>query len=62
MIIKILKSCSGYNFSFTQGTEVDIQQHIGKDLVRCGFAEAVKTSAKKKTKAESEMESGNADA
>ena len=69
MKIKILKSCSGYSFSFKQGDTVDIEDYIGKDLIDCGFAEAVKntakSTAKKKTKAAEaaeDTESGNADA
>lgn len=65
MKIKILKSCSGYRFSFRQGDTVDVEDYIGNDLIGCGFAEAVKTAAKKKTKAAwaaEEAESGNADA
>ncbi len=37
--VKILKSCSGYNFSFKQGDTVDVSDYIGKDLIGCGFAE-----------------------
>ena len=51
MKIKILKSCSGYSFSFKQGDTVDVEDYIGKDLIGCGFAEAVKSTVKKKTKA-----------
>lgn len=42
MKIKILKSCSGYNFSFRQSDVVDVEKYIGEDLVKCGFAEEVK--------------------
>lgn len=65
MKIKILTSCSGYKFSFRQGDTVDVEDYIGKDLIGCGFAEAVKTTAKKKTKAAEtaeDAEAGNADA
>ena len=65
MKIKILTSCSGYKFSFRQGDTVDVEDYIGKDLIGCGFAEAVKTTAKKKEKAveaAEDTESGNADA
>ena len=65
MKIKILKSCSGYSFSFKQGDAVDVEDYIGKDLIGCGFAEAVKSTAKKKIKAAEaaeDTESGNADA
>lgn len=62
MKIKILKSCSGYSFSFKQGDTVDVEDYIGKDLIGCGFAEAAKSTAKKKTKAAEaaeDTESGN---
>lgn len=44
MKIKILKSCSGYHFSFKQGETIDVADYIGKDLIQCGFAEEVKTA------------------
>lgn len=47
MKIKILKSCSGYNFSFKQGETTDVEDYIGKDLIQCGFAEKVTAAAKK---------------
>ena len=39
MKIKILKSCSGYHFSFKQDDVETVEDYIGKDLVNCGFAE-----------------------
>lgn len=39
MKIKILKSCSGYHFSFKQDDVVDVEDYIGSDLIQCGFAE-----------------------
>lgn len=65
MKIKILKSCSGYNFSFKQDDTVKVEDYIGKDLIGCGFAEEVKPATKKKTKTADiaeNTESGNADA
>lgn len=62
MKIKILKSCSGYNFSFKQGDVVNVNNYIGKDLIGCGFADEVKATTKKKAKTESEPETENADA
>lgn len=41
MKIKILKSCSGYHFSFKQNDIVDVEDYIGKDLIQCQFAERV---------------------
>lgn len=63
MKIKILKSCSGYNFSYKQGDVLDVDDYIGKDLIGCGFAEKVKSVAKKTKAAEmaGDMETENAD-
>lgn len=64
MKIKILKSCSGYSFSFAEGETHDVEKRIGEDLVACGFAEEIKTAktaAKKETKSKAEAED-NADA
>lgn len=52
MKIKVTTSCSGLSFSFAEGQIVDVDKKIGEDLVKCGFAEEIKTakSAKKDTK------------
>ena len=47
MKVKILKSCSGYHFSFKQGETVDVDEYIGNDLIHCGFAEKAATAVKK---------------
>ena len=42
MKIKILVSCSGADFSFIPGQEPDVDDKIGKDLIRAKFAEEIK--------------------
>ncbi|MCC8169836.1 MAG: hypothetical protein LIO59_05660 [Oscillospiraceae bacterium] len=52
MKIKILVSCSGRRFSYAEGETVELDNALGADLVKCGFAEEVKTAgttAKKTT-------------
>ena len=51
MKIKILKSCSGYRFSFRQGETAEVEDYIGNDLIGCGFAEAVKQKTAKAAEA-----------
>lgn len=51
MKIKILKSCAGLDFSYSQGQEVEASDEIAKDLIRAKHAEAVeapKVEPKKK--------------
>lgn len=60
MKIKILKSCSGYNFSFKQDSIVDVDKYIADDLVGCGFAKKVSETSKRDTKAKPSGD-GNAD-
>ncbi|MCH5186146.1 MAG: hypothetical protein J1F64_08490 [Oscillospiraceae bacterium] len=50
MKIKILKSCSGLNFSFIAGETADVDAALGKDLVKAGYAEEIKAASKKDTK------------
>ena len=47
MKIKILKGCSGRNFSYGVGDVVDVSEKIGKDLVGGKLAEEVKSSTAK---------------
>lgn len=57
MKIRILKSCSGINFSYTQDEIVDVDERIGKDLVGCKFAEKIssaKPTVRKEQKAETD--------
>lgn len=54
MKIKILTSCSGHRFSFAKGETAEVETYIGKDLIGCGFAEAVKEPAKQGAKAAKE--------
>ena len=42
MKIRILKSCSGLDFSFTKSTVTEVDDTLGKDLVSAGYAEEVK--------------------
>lgn len=42
MKIKILVSCSGLTFSYSEGQTVDVDKEIGADLVKVGFAEEIK--------------------
>ncbi len=70
MKIKILQSCTGHKFTFTQGEVRDVTDYIGNDLIGAGFAEAVaieKTEVPankpqaKPTKRTAKKGSGNAD-
>lgn len=64
MKIKILKSCSGNNFSYMQGDTVDADKVVAEDLVGCGFAEKIGATVKgdTKTKRDTKSEDGiNAD-
>ena len=54
MNIKILTSCSGLDFSYAEGETVDVKAEIAKDLIKAGYAEEVKPSARTKKKAESD--------
>ena len=47
MKIKILKGCSGLNFSYKKGDVVDVTNEVGKDLVEGNLAEEIKTTASK---------------
>ena len=38
--IKILRSCTGHRFTFTQGDVCDVEDYIGKDLIGAGFAQS----------------------
>lgn len=54
MTIKILKGCSGLNFSYAQHDTVEVGAELGKNLISCGYAEEVeitadKSAGKKKT-------------
>ena len=60
MKIMILTSCSGLEFSFAEGDIVETTAEIGKDLIKAGYAEEVKTASAKKPKAETAK--GDADA
>ena len=42
MKIRILKSCSGLDFSFTKSTLTEVDDTLGKDLISAGYAEEVK--------------------
>lgn len=50
MNIKILVSCVGIRFSFTKGETVDVDAEIGKDLIKAGYAEEIKSATAKKPK------------
>ena len=54
MNIKILTSCSGLDFSYAKGETVDAKSEIAKDLLKAGYAEEIKTTARTKNKAESD--------
>ena len=47
MKIKILTSCGGLDFSYAEGETVDAKTEVAKDLIKAGFAEEVKGTAKK---------------
>ena len=55
MKIKITKSCTGHNFTFTQGETREVSDYIGNDLIGAGFAKAV-VEAKPETKTETKLE------
>ena len=44
MKIKVTTSCSGLTFSFSAGQIVDVDNKIGDDLIKCGFAEEIKST------------------
>ena len=48
MKIKILTSCTGVDFSFMAGQEIDISAKQAKDLIEAGHAEEVKPEGKSK--------------
>ena len=54
MNIRILTSCSGLDFSYAEGETVDAKADIAKDLIKAGYAEEIKSSARTKKKAESD--------
>lgn len=59
MKIRIIKSCTGHSFTFTQGEIREVSDYIGNDLIGAGFAEAVielKPEPKDETKAELKTE------
>lgn len=50
MNIKILVSCAGIRFGFTKGENVEVDAEIGKDLIKAGYAEEIKSANTKKPK------------
>ena len=42
MKILIKQSCAGSNFAFTKGDEPDVDDKIGKDLIKAKYAEEIK--------------------
>ena len=51
MRIKILVSCSGFDFAYRQGDEVIVAEDLGKDLIAGGLAEEIaETKPKEKQK------------
>ena len=50
MNIHILVSCSGIDFSYRQGDTVEVITELGKDLIKAGYAEEIKSTTTKKTK------------
>ena len=52
MNIRILTSCSGLDFSYAEGETVDAKADIAKDLIKAGYAEDIKSSARTKKNAE----------
>lgn len=61
MKVKILKSCSGYNYSFKQGDVVEVKDFIGKDLIHAGYAvaENITQSEKSIEKTQTELKKRN---
>lgn len=47
MKIKMLASCAGLDFSYAVGETADVPAALGRDLIRAGFAEEVKSAPKK---------------
>ena len=62
MKIQILVSCAGLDFSFATGETADVSAELGKDLIKAGYAEEVKTSSSKKPKTDTTKGDTNADA
>jgi len=60
MKIQILVSCAGLDFSFAVGETAEVSTELGKDLIKAGYAEEVKTASAKKPKADTVK--GDADA
>ncbi len=52
MKIQILVSCAGLDFSFAVGETAEVSAEIGKDLIKAGYAEEIKTASAKKPKAD----------
>ena len=52
MKIQILVSCAGLDFSFAVGETAEVSAELGKDLIKAGYAEEVKSASAKKPKAE----------
>lgn len=62
MRIKIVVSCSGFDFAYRQGDEVIVAENLGKDLIAGGLAEEI---AETKPKEKQKLKAGgkaNADA
>lgn len=57
MKIKILTSCAGLHFSYAEGQIVDTDKNTGEDLIKAGYAEEVKTNAKRDSKTKAEEKS-----
>lgn len=51
MRIKILMSCSGIEFSYKTGDEIEVSAELGHDLVDGGLAKEIKAEVKSKPKA-----------
>lgn len=47
MKIKLLKSCSGLDFSFCQGEVVEVSAETGKDLISGELAVEIKSASAK---------------
>ena len=54
MKIMILTSCSGLEFSFVEGDIVETTAEIGKDLIKAGYAEEVRSARKSKGDADAD--------
>lgn len=55
MKIQILTSCAGLDFSFAVGESAEVRAELGRDLIKAGYAEEIKT-VKKSSKGDADAD------